>query len=185
MKKLFILMFALVLLAGTTQAQKGSMAVGINAGISLPMGSFGDAVNMGFGGQGEFMYMLNNNLALTGSIGYLYWGYDDAIGFDGSFTSIPILFGARYYFGESKTKFYGLAKLGIYASTASYSYSYDLFGVPYSQDISASDSDFGFAFGAGVKMPIGNKLCFDAHAKYNVVSGDGWIDIMAGVDFAL
>ncbi len=185
MKKLFILLFALVLLVGTTQAQKGSMAVGVNAGIALPMGTFGDAVGMGFGGNGEFMYMVNNNIALTGSVGYLTWAYDDALGFDGSFSSIPILFGARYYFGASKTKFYALAKLGIYASTASYTYTYNWFGFNQTEDISVSNSDFGFAFGAGVKLPIGSKLCFDAHAKYNVVSGDGWIDIMAGVDFAL
>ena len=185
MKKLFILLFAIVLLAGTTQAQKGSMAVGVQAGVALPMGTFGDAVNMGFGGTGTFQYMVTNNIGLTGSLGYLTFSYDDAFGFDGSYSVIPVLFGARYYFGESKTKFYALANLGIYSESVSYTYTYELFGVPYTQDISASDSDFGFAFGAGIKLPIGKTMCFDANAKYNIVSSDGWIDIMAGVDFAL
>ncbi|NOX18452.1 MAG: hypothetical protein GXO87_09270 [Chlorobi bacterium] len=181
MKKLFILMFALVLLAGTTQAQKGAMAVGVQAGLSLPMGSFSDAASLGFGGMGSFIYGINKSIDLVGSIGYITYTTD----VDGwSWSTIPILAGARYYFGNGATRFYGLANIGIYASSSTVTVDLG----PYfggSQSYSASSSDFGFSFGGGVKLPIGKTMFFDANAKYNTAGGSGWVDIFAGVDFAL
>ena len=179
MKKLFVIIFAMILLVGTTQAQKGKMEAGAQAGISLPMGSFSDAASMGYGVMGTFLYGFNKNIDLAGTIGYISYTTD----VDGwSWSTVPILFGARYYFGEGTTKFYGLANLGIYISSTTITIDFGPYGGV--QSFSDSSSDFGFSFGGGVKLPISKTMYFDANAKYNTAGGNGWIDIYAGVDFA-
>ena len=55
MKKFLAVLFVVFLVAGFTNAQ-GKMALGLNAGIALPMGDFGDGYDMGFGGNALFAY---------------------------------------------------------------------------------------------------------------------------------
>ena len=184
MKQLFSVLLIAVLFTGFINAQ-GKMAVGIQAGIALPMGDFGDAYKMGFGGTGTFAYHINPMLDVTGSVGYLTWSGKDA---DYTFSSIPVLVGARYYFGQGKFHPYVAGELGMYFSTfdvpAVTIPGFGTFGGG-----SESGSDFGFGAGAGFLYQLSPKLDLDVNAKFSSISSSGssssFINIMAGVLVAL
>ncbi len=57
MKKLFGLLFVVLFAFSFTNAQS-KMAVSVGANLGLPMGTFGDVANMGFGGGAKFEYQL-------------------------------------------------------------------------------------------------------------------------------
>lgn len=172
----FVIIF---LFAGFLNAQ-GKMAVGFNAGIALPMGDFADGYDMGFGGNALFVYHASPNVDVTGSAGYLTWSGKDAL--DGStFSSIPVMVGARYLFGKGKFNPYLGAELGMHFS----SFDYEFMGVDYS----SSDSYFGWGAGAGFLYQIGNNMDLDVNARYNSISSEGgasdYVSILIGLLFGL
>jgi hypothetical protein len=183
MKKILAVLFVVFLVAGFTNAQ-GKIALGVNAGVALPMGDFGDGYDMGFGGNGLFVYHASPNVDVTGSVGYLTWSGKDAL--DGfTFSSIPVLVGARYLFGQGKFNPYIGAELGMHFANSDYEY--ELLGVTYSG--SASDSYFGWGAGAGFLYQIGNNMDLDVNAKYNSISSEGsasdYVSVMVGLLFGL
>ncbi|GIK62042.1 MAG: outer membrane beta-barrel protein [Ignavibacteriota bacterium] len=183
MKKILAVLFVLLLVAGYTNAQ-GKIALGVNAGIALPMGDFGDGYDMGFGGNALFAYHVNPNVDVTGSAGYLTWSGKDAL--DGStFSSIPVMVGARYLFGQGQFHPYIGAELGMHFSN--FDYEYELMGVTYSG--SESDSYFGFGAGAGFLYRVGNNMDLDVNAKFNSISSEGsasnYVSVMVGLLFGL
>lgn len=184
MKQLLSVIVLTALFAGFINAQS-KMAVGIQGGIALPMGDFGDGFDMGFGGTGTFVYHINPMIDVTGSVGYLTWSAKEG---DVSFSSIPVLVGARYCFGKDKLNPYVAGELGIHFSTV------DIpeIVIPGFGTIgggSESGSDFGFGVGAGILYQLSPKLDLDINAKFNSITGDGgssnYISIMAGVLVAL
>lgn len=180
MKQLLSVLLLAVLFTGFINAQN-KMAVGIQAGIALPMGDFGDGFDMGFGGTGTFAYHINPMLDVTASVGYLTWGAKEG---DATFSSIPVLVGARYYFGKDKFNPYAAAELGIHFSTVDIPEviipGFGTFGGG-----SESGSDFGFGVGAGFLYKMGPNLDLDVNAKFNSISSEGssssFISVMAGV----
>ena len=110
MKQLLFVLLLAVLFTGFINAQ-GKMALGVQAGIALPMGDFGDVYDMGFGGTATFAYHINPMLDITGSVGYLTWSGKDL---DYTFSSVPVLVGVRYYFGQGKFHPYVTGELGMH-----------------------------------------------------------------------
>jgi opacity protein-like surface antigen len=179
MKQLLSVLLLAVLFTGFINAQN-KMAFGLQAGVAIPMGDFGDGFDMGFGGQGNFAYHISPMLDVTASVGYLTWSAKEG---DATFSSIPVLVGARYYFGKDKFNPYVAGELGMHFST------FDMpevvipgvgtFGG------SESSSDFGFGAGAGFLYKMGPNLDLDVNAKFNSISSEGdasnYISIMAGV----
>jgi opacity protein-like surface antigen len=179
MRKVLSVLFVVLFFAGFINAQ-GKMALGFNAGVALPMGDFGDGYDMGFGGNALFVYHASPNVDVTGSAGYLTWSGKDAI--DGStFSSIPIMVGARYLFGQGKFHPYIGAELGMHFT----SFDFEFMGVDYS----ASDSYFGWGAGAGFLYQIGNNMDLDVNARYNSIAGEGgssdYVSILVGLLFGL
>jgi hypothetical protein len=148
------LVFILSLFAVT-----GSFAqFSIGAELALPMGSFGDGFNMGFGGSASYQKAINDNLSWTGYVGYQSYGAKNLpSGATASFSMIPVMAGVKYYFTESGAGFYGEFDLGMFFASASAS------GSGYSG--SASDSKFGFTPALGYR--VGS---FDLGARYNIIS---------------
>lgn len=177
MKQLLSVLLLAVLFTGFINAQS-KMAFGLQAGVAIPMGDFGDAYDMGFGGQGNFVYHINPMLDVTASVGYLTWSGNEA---DYTFSSVPVLAGVRYYFGKDKFKPYVAGELGMHFT----SFDYEFEGI----SASSSDSYFGFGVGAGFLYKMGPNLDLDVNAKYNSISTEGssssYISIMAGVLIAL
>lgn len=177
MKKGIFFLLVLFLAVGNINAQKGKMHAGGQVGISLPIGNFGDAANLGFGFLGNFLYGIAPQIDLTGSIGYFSWGSDvDQV----SFSDVPLLFGGRYYFNRSEFTPYGLAQLGLHFRSyevASVSTPFGSFGGG-----SVSDTDFGLNLGGGFLYNVGN-LSIDVNGSFNIISDQNNISIMAGVLF--
>ncbi len=184
MKQLLSVIVLTVLLAGFINAQS-KMALGVQAGIALPMGDFGDGFDMGFGGIANFAYHINPNRDVTASAGYLTWGAKEG---DVTFSSIPVLVGARYFFGKDKFNPYLAGELGIHFSTVDVP-EVVIPGFGTIGGGSDSGSDFGFGVGAGFLYQLSPKLDLDVNAKFNSIATSGssssYISIMAGVLFAL
>lgn len=190
MKKLLFVLFVLLTFAVTTNAQVGKMTVGGNLVLALPMGDFGDAYSMGFGGTATFTYRVIPNLDLTGTLGYLSWGYD-VENLDGSLGSVPFLVGGRYYFNAGGFKPYVSAELGLHFTSSSVDIpSFNVGGFSFGGgEQSASSTDFGFGFGGGVQFPVADKISVDGTLQYNMIategSSSGYISVEAGVAYSL
>lgn len=183
-----VLIIVLVIaFSGIVNAQK--MGAGVQVGVGLPMGDFGDACKTGFGGSGTFLYSLNPELSLTGSIGYYTFTYKNWS--DASFSTVPVLVGARYALGKGSFAPYIGAELGFhfcsYQTKASTS---QVMGITYEMpSLSGNSTDFGFAPIIGFLMPISPKVNLDVNLKYNIISTSGssssFLGINAGVQMGL
>ena len=172
-------------------AQKGKMAVSGQVGISVPVGDYGDAAKTGFGLIGNFVYTINRNIDITGTLGYLSWSgesiSDDFYKYDQSYSDIPLLGSIRYYLNREKFSPYGIAELGLHFL----GYSVEIrsnsdFG-SFNNSSSDSKTEFGFGIGGGFLYNIGN-MNLDVNAKYTNTSGDSFFNhfaIMAGILFPL
>lgn len=183
MKQLLSVLIVIALFTGFANAQS-KMAVGLQAGVAIPIGDFGNAYKLGFGGQGTFAYHINPMLDVTASVGYLTWSGKDA---DYTFSSVPVLAGVRYYFGQGKFHPYVAGELGMHFTSVKVP-SVTVGGFTFGGG-TASDSFFGFGAGAGFLYQLGPKLDLDVNAKFNSISSSGssssYISIMAGVLIAL
>ena len=174
MKKAVLLLLVLLFFATSANAQQGKMYVGGQVGISLPMGDFGDGANLGFGFLGNFYYGINQNIDLTGSVGYISWGTDA----DGaSFSNVPIVVGGRYYFQRSNFTPYAVAELGI--NNRSFTLDSGFFG-----DFSATSTDFGLGIGGGFLYSLGN-MDLDVNAKINIISDTNNLTVFGGLRFPI
>ncbi len=167
MKKLALVVtvVALTLLVSFNTQAQGKMAVNIGADVLIPMGSFSDAVKIGFGGTAAFEYMVNPNLAVTGKLGYITWGVktDDTQGVEASFSGLPFLVGGKYYFmPQGKLRAYGQFEMGLFFMSGSVKST-----IPgYSFETSQSGTDFVIAPAVGVEIPAGPKGAVDVSVRY-------------------
>ena len=94
----------LVALAGPAAAQSTSFGIGAFAGVSLPMGDYGDtegsdpgAANLGFSGGLDLFYPLMSGLSwLTTASVTAHSVDEDVSGTDGGYLFIPLMTGLRY-----------------------------------------------------------------------------------------
>jgi hypothetical protein len=173
MKKLLlpVSILAIVMLVATGANAQGKIAVNIGADVLMPIGSFSDAVSIGFGGTAQGEYLLAPNASLTLKSGYVTWSAKDVpSGFKVSYSGIPILVGGKYYFmPEGKTRFYGTLEVGLMILSASAEGTYG--GQTYKT--SASETDFSVAPGVGVEIAAGAKGAIDISARYWGIFKDG------------
>ena len=176
--------FMYVLLAGalvlavvtkTNAAGGGNGRLSVGAELGLPMGDFGDAANMGFGGSLRYEMPMGDNLGLTATAGYLLFsGKDlDVLGVTikgGDWSMIPIQVGAKYYFQEQQDGFYGMVELGVHstkytipASTVTY------YGVSITTpELSVSGTDLSYAPEVGYHLAN-----IDLGLRYQMVATEG------------
>jgi hypothetical protein len=163
MKKLFVVLVAIVLVASFASAQnlwgQGKMSAGGGVELALPMGTWGDVVGIGIGGFGLFQYGITPEILLTGQIGYTSWMEKEVATVKSSANALTILAGGKYNFGNN---FYGMVQLGIYSLTQKVTYpaGYYYFG---SGSFEASSSEFVFLPGVGYQMDN-----FDFSVKYTL-----------------
>jgi hypothetical protein len=159
MKKLFVVLVAIVLVASFASAQdvwgQGKMSASVSGILALPMGTFGDGAGMGFGGSGSFQYGLSPELLLTAQIGYISYSKKED-GFP-TFSMMPILAGVKYNLGGA----YLTGQVGIVSTSVTL----DIAGYG-----SASGSTSDLAFAPGVGYAVGP---VDITAKYMIVSTAG------------
>jgi hypothetical protein len=181
MKKLLIAVVVLtvaVFLGSSANAQ-GKMGANIGFDVLIPMGDFADAVNIGFGGTGQFEYNVTPMFTVTGKLGYITWSAKDVseaasqVGgsASASFKGLPFMVGGKYYFMPAgKPRVYGQFELGLFFASATAKV--DIPGV-ITQETSASETDFTIAPAFGVEIPVGPKGAVDISARYWGIFKDG------------
>lgn len=169
-------------LTGFTNAQ-GKMAIGAGLVVSLPMGSFGDAANVGIGGTAAFELQFMPQLTGVGQIGYISYGTKSDYT---SFSSVPLLFGLKYFFVPG-VGFYGIGKLGFnFFSTSTDIPSYNIGGFSFGGgSASASSTEFTFALGAGYEVPVSSNFSLDFSGTFNIISDFTNIQFRGGGKLAL
>ncbi|MBN1302152.1 MAG: outer membrane beta-barrel protein [Melioribacteraceae bacterium] len=176
MKKIFPALMFLFFVSITTNAQKISLSAGPI--VALPMGDFGDIAGTGFGGSVRGEYPLNEKLVAIAELGYITWGEKEDLGFKYSYSNIPVLVGAKYFFTKNV---YGIAQTGL--NLFSWEFEADL-GWLGKVSESESSSEFGIGAGAGYEFKVGN-LVLDVNAIYQLISDLNYLGIRAGVKFKL
>jgi opacity protein-like surface antigen len=182
MKKIAYMFFAIALLSlvGGCAAYAQQMTLGVNGEVALPMGTFADVAGVGFGGTALFGYQIDPNLTLTGRVGYLTFAEKETDW--PTWSTIPILVGARYFFmPEGDMRVYGAAELGLYSVSLSASVG-DI-------DVSTTETKFGFSPSLGAQFKVGDNMNLDAHLNYSYISTEGdainWIGLGVGLEFGL
>jgi len=127
-----------------------SKTIGIDGGIAMPTGDWGDAAGFGFGALARLEIPLQPKLTITARAGYIHHTSKEAAagplggGGDTSTSEIPFFGGARYAFSQQATsEIYGAAELGL----VMYRVSFDFDG----ESMSESDTNLGMTLGAGYR----------------------------------
>ncbi|MCB0753017.1 MAG: hypothetical protein KDC52_16210, partial [Ignavibacteriae bacterium] len=94
MKKILTALLLSAAILTNINAQS-DMAVGAGLVVSLPMGNFGDAANLGIGGTAAFELKFAPQITGVGHIGYISYGTEsEAV----SYSTVPLLVGVKYFF---------------------------------------------------------------------------------------
>jgi hypothetical protein len=137
---------------GGAAAEAAPKTLGLDGGLALPTGDWGDAAGIGFGALARFEMPLQEKLTLTARAGYIqHLGQEaEGGGGDSSTSEIPLLGGVRYAFsgapapaGAPVKQLYGAAELGLVI----YRVSFDFDG----ESMSDSDTNLGMTLGAGYR----------------------------------
>ena len=188
MLSILVLALATIMVSNSNAASKLSLSVGPD--VLIPMGTFGDAVSTGFGGSVRGQYDINTMASVGLTVGYYTWSGKDVAGVSGpNFKGLPIrVFGKYYFMPDGAARVYGIAELGLFFSSVD---------VP-SQTIggftvgggSASSSDFNYAPGVGVELPLGSgSTKLDVSIRYDGIatsgSSSGSLGARVGINFPL
>ena len=130
---LAVLVFALLAVASTGLfAQQGKISFGVGADVALPMTSgFSDTQSLGIGGTAKGYYIFNDMVTFNATAGYITFSGKDYTPAGspagtsikaGSWSQIPVMVGARYYFSPASSSFrpYGAFEMGLIFSSYSY-----------------------------------------------------------------
>lgn len=149
------------------------MGIGAFGNVSTPLGDFGDAAGIGFGGGAKFFYKALPNIGLVAEAGYTTFGEKESV--DVSCSIIPILVGINYNILPGPMNVYAGAGGGLYILGSKY------------DDESDSESKFGIYGDLGMELPIGESMTFDANVKFNhiftEVKATEYIGINAGINY--
>lgn len=150
MKKVFLIAGLIMSLNIYTQAQSDDKPVTLSLGLegALPLGSFGDFYDFGFGASLQGEYKPAEDLGLTLNAGYVTYSSD--ISGLKSYGQVPVLAGAKYYIAKSKAYLHG--QLGIAIPTD-------------------KDEKSAFMYSPGIGYVISNKV--DILAKYVGYGNEG------------
>lgn len=167
---------ALLALAGTASAD-GAKVIGLDGGMAMPTGDWGDVAGVGFGALARFELALQPKLTVTARAGYLHHLSQEADGGGETSTSeIPLLGGVRYAFsGDEQKHIYGAAELGFVIS----SFSIESGG----ETMDESNTNLGMTLGAGYrtgKLDLRANLLFPDVGELGDVMG-----LMATVGYDL
>ncbi|ATP57261.1 hypothetical protein CPT03_12650 [Pedobacter ginsengisoli] len=170
MKKVFLLTAIAGLFAfSSVKAQKDvamtGPKLGIGAEFAFPMGDFGDAYKLGYGGSLLYQHPVASNLNLTGSAGFINFQSKD-LPIVGKINSgfIPVKAGARYFVAEN---FYIGGELGAAFSTES-----------------GGKTGFAYSPGIGIEFPVSDGGAIELGGRYEGWSYKGGTNSFIGLRLA-
>ena len=172
MKKISLAGFfcaALLAFNSTITYSQGRFSVGPE--LSLPIGSFSDGANVGFGGSLRYETPIDANLTWMVTAGYLSYSFKNIpSGFTSSSSIIPVMGGVKYYFTENFNGFYASGALGLSFLKASFT----------GPSVSVSSSETKFTFAPGIGYHIAN---IDFSGSFQLVSDANSLNIRVAYVF--
>lgn len=194
MKRLLIVLC--VILSATSLAfgqgiDKGQFEVSAGGGLALPMGDFGDAYSAGFLGGVNAGYYVSPILVIGGEFNYsmysakdeyvAFWQFLDSTVTDVKWSTIQFSAYGKYLFKPENMSPYVKASIGMYSDKEKLEAG--------SGDTDVSESDIGFAGGAGVQLKgQGNVGGFGEVMFHNILtegSSTTYLNFRVGVTFFL
>ena len=152
-------------------AQEGFHKMNVGVDLALPVGDLSNISSIGFGVSGKAYYGLNQEMNITGSLGYLNFPYKES-DLSGGLSMIPVMFGFDYDFGG----FYIEPKLGLVFTSMKISYSF----MGYSSSETHSSTELGIGLGGGYRI---DNLDFGLH--FNIVDNLNYLGLRAAYNFDL
>ena len=194
MKKIISIAFVILLIIGFTSATKAQISVGAKLGVAMPVGSFAQGYNMGFGGYATVAYSLNNKMDLGFNMGfYAFKGTDFPANKNPSTRIIPIFADFKYFLNTEGFRPYVGAGAGVYLVYNSYTSPFTpavivggamLAPEKLQQDISSNSKKFGVSPTVG--FWLGDGLQYGASVTYNIIFSDAsHIGINIGIIYTL
>ncbi len=169
MRKLTVAMLGLAAVVSVSATREASaqsvVGIGIGGGVAMPMGDFGDAFKMGFGGgAGLFIYPSGSRIGLRADVGYMT--FDDELDLDIKAEPLTVM-----------------GSLLVPLTTGSSATPYLVGGAGLMSD---DGSALALQGGLGVSIGTGSTRFF-IEGKYVTASKDGfrtsYIPLIAGVSF--
>jgi Outer membrane protein beta-barrel domain len=152
----------------STAALADTKTIGIDGGIAVPTGDWGDAVGFGIGALARFEMPIKDKLFFAARAGYIqHLEKEDS---NTTVSEIPLFAGVRYMFTPT---IYGVGELGF----VNYRFSVDVGG----ESMSDSETNLGMTLGAGYrsgKLDIRGGLFFP-----DVDKADDAMAVMATVGY--
>jgi Outer membrane protein beta-barrel domain len=192
MKIYYYLLFTFCLVS-VANAQS-DFAIGVNGGLSLPVGQFTEFYQSGYGGSGQFMYNVSEQFMVVFTVGYNKWNVDqDAVNnkvkqsgnenditfnLNSNLNVIPLYLGVRYYLSKGKHRPFFSIDFG------GYSYNFKLAGdvivkfpgddlpditVPL-EDRTETGTETALALGIGYFYKMSKHFYLEFNSKYNVLT---------------
>lgn len=170
-----VVLAALAALAPAARAQ-GDVKLAVQAGLSLPIGDFGDfastGINLGLTGT----YRLNDRLGFGGDLVWHRFGvdrdYEEALAVsrgstvDVSASTLQITAHGVYYLPAAETLSPHLrAGLGLYSASSKVESA--------GSSDTSSDTDLGFHFGGGLDYKTSGALGYGLEAAYHYIASGG------------
>jgi hypothetical protein len=152
MKIFYSLLVVMMLFSTSLFAQKQGISLGGN--VYFPVGDWAELANIGYGGSVTYEHPLGKNIAGVIYSGYTYFGGDNE---GTSWTMVPLLAGAKFYF-TPKQDWYAALLLGANFITAKSS---TILG-----DVSASSTEFAGNFNFGYEVKTSEKGAVDISAGF-------------------
>lgn len=170
MKKGIIVLFISMMLLSTASIQAESKQVKLYGGLGLGLNKF-TGLTMNLGGEMD----LTDKIVLGAAFDYYFSPGNDVEGIDTSLFSLGAY--GKYKF-ELSEKIGAFAKAGfVYARAKA---SADFMGA----DISATSSDVGLVTGAGIEIPMGEKLSIQTGIDL-FIAGGTWTKVYGNICYRI
>jgi len=152
MKKFYLLLVVVLISSNCLLAQRPGISIGGN--VYFPVGDWSEIANTGFGGSATYEHPLGRSIMGVIYSGYTYFGGSS----EGlSWTMIPLLVGAKFYF-VPKQDWYIVALLGASFITSDVSTSLG--------DASSSITEFAGNLSFGYEVKTSEKGAVDISAGF-------------------
>jgi hypothetical protein len=158
-----VLLALIFVTVATATAGPPKMEIGVAGDILIPVGSWGDAVGVGFGGDAQFQYNFTPVISGGVTLGYFTWGGKtvgtvETAGYGG----VPFRVFGKYYFmppAKKGVRVYGSVELGLFfGSSGDTEVTIPSFipGAPATTTKveGASSTDFNYVIAVGADLPI-------------------------------
>lgn len=148
----------------------GQADLSLQIGMQFPAGNFAQVAHNGLGGIATVTFPQNQDLSLSASLGYSYWGPYTAwyLGPNDSYSSLQVLVGLRYSLSRYNAHPYLGLEVGMNSLDFTRSTNYGVTSSIY--EISAARFCIVPAFGVIVRL--NGSLNFDINLKYNASSNE-------------